>query len=272
MISNQFNKTRIAPTPSGYLHLGNAYSFLLTQTIALQTGAKILLRIDDLDEERTRALYIQDIFDTLDFLEIKYDEGPRDYGEFKNEYSQLHRGPLYETALQQLADRALVYACNCSRAQLEMEDCRCSTKNINLNTPDTAWRLKTDDAKELSVNSFDKGILKETLPPEMKDFIVRKKDGRPSYQLASLMDDQHYGIDLVIRGKDLWPSTLAQLFLAEKLNISSFINTTFHHHHLLNDEKAAKLSKSAGALSIQALRKDGKTLNDIRIMAGKAKF
>ena len=263
MNADHFLKTRIAPTPSGYLHLGNAYSFLLTQTIAQQTGAKILLRIDDLDEERTRALYIQDIFDTLEFLEIKYDEGPRDYGEYKNEYSQLYRGPLYEAALQQLADRELVYACSCSRTQLESEDCNCSTKNIPLHTPDTAWRLFTDDTHEMAVQTFDKGIIKTSLPGEMNNFIVRKKDGRPSYQLASLIDDQHYGIDLIIRGDDLWPSTLAQFYMAEKMDIFSFSDTMFHHHHLLNDEGLGKLSKSAGSLSIQALRKEGKTKADI---------
>ena len=271
-MNKYFYKTRIAPTPSGYLHLGNAYSFLLTKEIANKTGAKILLRIDDLDEERTRALYIQDIFDTLEFLEIKYDEGPRNYGEYKNEYSQLHRGPLYEAALKQLADSGLVYACSCSRTQLGTEDCNCSTKSIPLNTPDTAWRLFTDDTNEIAVHSFDKGIIKATLPAEMKHFIVRKKDGRPSYQLASLIDDQHFGIDLVVRGDDLWPSTLGQLFLADKLNIASFINTTFQHHHLLKDENSGKLSKSGGGLSIHALRKEGKTLKDILGMVGPAKF
>ena len=268
MNANHFYKTRIAPTPSGYLHLGNAYSFLLTKEIADKTGAKILLRIDDLDEERTRALYIQDIFDTLEFLEIKYDEGPRNYGEYKNEYSQLHRGPLYEAALKQLADKVLVYACSCSRTQLESEVCRCSTKNIPLNATDTAWRLFTDDT-EIAVKTFDKSPIKATLPSDMKDFIVRKKDGRPSYQLASLLDDMHFGIDLIVRGADLWDSTLAQLFLAGKLNIASFMKTTFHHHHLLNDKNSGKLSKSAGALSIHALRKEGKTLSDILQMIEK---
>ena len=253
MNSNHFHKTRIAPTPSGYLHLGNAYSFLLTQSIAQKTDAKILLRIDDLDEERTRALYIQDIFDTLEFLEIQYDEGPRDYGEYKKEYSQLLRGPLYETALQQLADRGLVYGCNCSRAQLETEACNCSTKNIPLNKPDMAWRLFTDNTKEIIVHAFEKGIIKATLPPEMKDFIVRKKDGRPSYQLASLVDDVHYQIDLIIRGEDLWASTLAQLFLAEKLGFGPFLNVCFIHHPLLKNSSGEKLSKSAGAETVKGL-------------------
>lgn len=82
-----FKRTRIAPTPSGYLHLGNILSFALTVTLARQTRANILLRIDDLDRERADRLYVQDIFDTLNFLEIPWDEGPRDYEEYKSDWS-----------------------------------------------------------------------------------------------------------------------------------------------------------------------------------------
>src|ERR1700761_4059345 len=97
-----FKKTRIAPTPSGFLHLGNILSFAITAALAAQSNAKILLRIDDFDRERTNKLYIQDIFDTLNFLEIPYHEGPRNMHEYETEYSQIHRMPLYTAALQQL--------------------------------------------------------------------------------------------------------------------------------------------------------------------------
>lgn len=250
-----FHKTRIAPTPSGYLHIGNAYSFLLTAKLAKSTGAKILLRIDDLDAQRMRKEYVQDIFDTLDYLEISWDEGPRNEEEYEKEFSQLKRMPLYNKALEQLMNNGLVYACSCSRTKLETAPCDCRDKKIAFDQPDTALRLITDEKEEIAVKTFDKGIIRVTLPAEIQNFIVRKKDGTPSYQQASLIDDVYFNIDLIVRGEDLWNSTLAQLYLAEKAGIKTFLNTVFYHHTLLKDTKGEKLSKSAGALSLRELRK-----------------
>ena len=266
MQNSAFHKTRMAPTPSGYLHLGNAYSFLLTKEIAERTGAKILLRIDDLDAQRLRKEYAEDIFETLSFLEINYDEGPKNYSEYEDAFSQQHRQHLYAAAFTQLADSNLVFACSCSRSDLEKDSCNCVNKNIPLTETGIAWRLKTR-TETVSVKTFDKGNIPAALPGEMKNFIVRKKDGDPSYQLASLIDDVHFGIDLVVRGEDLWNSTLAQLYLAEKLNISSFAATVFFHHPLFRDEKGNKLSKSAGSLSVKELIKNGLGREDILQMA-----
>ena len=94
-----FQKTRIAPTPSGYLHLGNVLSFALTAALARRAGAAILLRIDDLDRERVSRDYVEDIFETLRFLGIPWDEGPRDFSEYERVWSQLHRLRLYREAL-----------------------------------------------------------------------------------------------------------------------------------------------------------------------------
>ena len=113
-----FNKTRLAPTPSGYLHLGNIYSFAVTAALARKTQAKILLRIDDADRERTNKLYVQDIFDTLDFLGIPWDEGPKNTKEYEQEYSQVHRMGIYTKALQQLRESGMLFACTCSRADV----------------------------------------------------------------------------------------------------------------------------------------------------------
>src|ERR1035437_9153412 len=95
-----FKRTRIAPTPSGYLHLGNILSFAITAALARKTNAKVLLRIDDFDLERTNKLYVQDIFDTLNFLEIPWDEGPRNMKQYEQEFSQVHRMEMYKKALQ----------------------------------------------------------------------------------------------------------------------------------------------------------------------------
>lgn len=263
-----FNKTRIAPTPSGYLHLGNVLSFTITAALARKTQAKILLRIDDLDRERANKLYLQDIFDTLNFLEIPWDEGPRNFEEEESEWSQLHRMPLYLDALQQLKEQNAVFACTCSRAQIRQINAddtypgTCRQKNIPLDAENASWRLKTAEATVLNIKTLD-GKTTETLPAGMRDFVVRKKDGYPAYQLTSLLDDIHYGVDLVVRGADLWPSTLGQHYLAAKMGVESFPDITFYHHPLLMAPGDRKLSKSAGDTSIHHLRGQGKKPADI---------
>ena len=97
----------------------------------------------------------------------------------------------------------------------------------------------------------------------MNDFIVRKKDGFPAYQLISILDDSFYGIDLIVRGDDLWPSTLAQIYLSSFIPDNTFPATTFYHHPLLTDTEGHKLSKSEGATSVHHLRQQHKTPADI---------
>jgi len=266
-----FNKTRIAPTPSGFLHLGNVLSFVLTAALARQTGAKILLRIDDLDRERVKPEYVQDIFDILNFLEISWDEGPRNADEYRNEWSQIYRVELYQDALKSLEQGGHLFACTCSRAQLQQNTNiypgTCLHKNLPLNTPDSNLRL-INDAGEISVNTLSgKQII--TVPPEMNYFVVRKKDGMPAYQLTSVCDDIHFGVDLVVRGLDLWPSTLAQSQLAAKFGNNTFAETVFYHHPLLMAADGQKLSKSAGDTSIKYLREQGKSLADIYTMIAR---
>jgi len=265
-----FTKTRIAPTPSGYLHLGNVFSFALTAALARKTGAKILLRIDDLDQVRVNTNYVQDIFDTLNFLNIPWDEGPRDMEDYKANWSQLHRMDLYRNALQQLADQRAIFACRCSRSQLQGSSYpgNCRNRSIPLGTPGTAWRLYTDE-RELSIKTLNKNTIKEQLSAEMKDFIVKKKDDYPAYQLASLIDDLHFGVDFVVRGEDLYPSTIAQHYLADVLGERSFQNMTFHHHPLLMEAGDKKLSKSAGATSVKYLREQGKSAGDVYGESGR---
>lgn len=262
--TRRFNKARLAPTPSGFLHLGNVLSFAITASLARETGAKILLRIDDLDRARADEKYIQDIFDTLNFLKIPWDEGPRDAEEFGMTYSQLHRMPLYQDALQQLADKELVYACTCSRKQIN-HSCNCRVRKLSLDTPEASWRLITGDV-ELNVKNYNGEYNRVALPAEMRDFVVMKKDGLPAYQLSSVVDDLFYGVDLIIRGDDLWPSTLAQHELAGMLSESKFGSITFHHHALLKELSGEKLSKSAGATSVRYLREQGGSPADIYSM------
>ncbi|PZR28984.1 MAG: tRNA glutamyl-Q synthetase [Citrobacter freundii] len=258
-----FTKTRIAPTPSGFLHLGNVLSFAVTAYLARTSGARLLLRIDDLDRERTQPEYVQDIFDTLRFLEIPWEEGPADLSIFETKFSQLHRLHLYNDALDELRRSNAVFACTCSRSQLASDAVNgaypgtCRDKQIPLDQPGVAWRLKTDE-RVLSVQTIDGNTIQQPLPSVMKDFIVRKKDGFPAYQLTSMIDDLYWKIDLIVRGADLWDSTLAQLYLAGLMRKPEFELTRFYHHVLLSSADGIKFSKSAGDTSIRFLRNEGR--------------
>lgn len=260
-----FKRTRIAPTPSGYLHLGNVLSFVITAAWARKTGAAILLRIDDLDRERYQPHYVQDIFDTLHFLDIPWDEGPRDLAGFERHHSQVHRLPLYTAALQSLRENGYVYACTCSRSTLQATAINnvypgaCRNKNYSLDANNVNWRLRTDNNRDARIRALTQGTITTALPASMQDFVVKKKDGFPAYQLTSVVDDGHFGVDLIVRGADLWPSTIAQHYLASCLPGHHFNTIHFFHHALLTGRDGAKLSKSAGDTSIQYLRKQGHT-------------
>ena len=264
-----FHKTRIAPTPSGFLHVGNASSFMITAALAEETNAKLLLRIDDLDRDRVEEAYVKDIFETLHFLEITWDEGPQNYEEYQHTWSQMQRLALYNAALEQLQQSGHLFACTCSRTQVLKDSPdgsypgTCRHKKLPLNTPGANWRVSTDANTKLHVKTLEGNIMEATLPRSMQDFVVRKKDGFPAYQLTSVIDDLHFGIDFIVRGQDLWDSTLAQSYLALLLEQNTFANICFHHHALLEAAPGQKLSKSAGDTSIQHLRKQGMKKADI---------
>lgn len=271
----KFRLTRFAPTPSGYLHLGNIYSFIITYHLALKHQAKILLRIDDMDRERVKKKFIHDIFDTLDFLEIPYHQGPKNHKDFKSQYSQRQRIDLYRSALERLKEKQVLFACDCSRKKIEKMDPNgfytgfCRNRHLDFKTKDVAWRMKVDRHHDVSYQNLYEGTTIGKITGILADFIVKRKDGLPAYQLTSVVDDIHFGVDLVIRGKDLAGSTLAQVYLADHLDKNSFSKNTFHHHPLIQGPDQQKLSKSSGATSIQFLRKSGKKKENIFEMIGK---
>jgi glutamyl-tRNA synthetase len=249
--------------------LGNVLSFALTASLARDTGASILLRIDDLDKDRVRPQYLQDIFDTLEFMGLPWNEGPRNPAGFESHYAQRHRLHLYQEALGQLKEGGHVFACTCSRAQLLRQGKEtvypgtCRHLNLPLDTPGASWRLRTDPQKEMEIKTVSRGTIKTFLPASLQDFVVRKKDGFPAYQLSSVVDDLHYGIDLIVRGSDLWPSTIAQHYISSLPGYEKFKNIHFHHHALLTAPDGSKLSKSAGSTSIHQLRKEGRSREEI---------
>lgn len=271
---DKFKLTRFAPTPSGFLHLGNIYSFLVTKVLAEKYGAKILLRIDDLDQERVKKKYIKDIFDSLDFMGLSYDLGPKNLKDFEQNYSCLKRVALYQKHIEKLTKEKAIFACDCSRNKIEKMHPKgfytgfCKKRNLPLNTPESTLRINTPVNQKIKIQTLE-GIQESEIPGILRDFVIKKKDGLPAYQLQSLADDTHYGVDLIVRGNDLFGSSLAQIFLASQLDKNGLNQITFHHHDLIFGKKKQKLSKTTGDTSIQFLRKSGMKKEDVFELLGK---
>lgn len=238
--------TRLAPTPSGFLHTGNVFNFLLNWHWARHNRGMVLLRIDDADAARKRPEYVEDIFRVLDWMGIDWDTGPSGPDDFEKNWSQQHRKELYNGILHELDTKKLLYACTCSRTQLAATACGCKEKKFRLDTPEAAWRMDTN-GEVVSFNDKAIGNVKHYLPLQ-NSFVVRKKDGMAAYQLASLADDRYYGVTHIGRGEDLLPSTAMQLFIDGQLSKSYLIDCSFWHHPLITGDQGSKLSKSAGEL------------------------
>lgn len=253
--------TRLAPTPSGYLHQGNAFNFLLNWLAARQQGGKVLLRVDDLDSPRAKPEYVQDIFDTLHWLGIDWDLGPSSPAELANTWSQTHRLPLYHELLELLQTSGHLFACDCSRKTLAAVGGTypgtCLHKNIPFHQPDVAWRVRVPADEVITFRDGWLGEVNVALGAEGGSFVVRRRDGIPAYQIASLADDVHFGVDTIIRGEDLLSSTASQLHLARLLGLENFLQNSFYHHKLIKDGSGAKLSKSAGSTSLKHWRETG---------------
>jgi glutamyl-tRNA synthetase len=234
------SRFRLAPTPSGYLHWGNALNFILNWSAARACGGKIVLRIDDLDADRKRPEFVQDIFDSLSWLGIDWDEGPQDTADFEANWSQHRRLSAYVEILEALKADHLLFACAKSRKDLEIFQgqypLEFRDQGLNLQDTEVAWRVMTP----------------RDFP--LPDFVVRRRDDKPAYQISSIADDLHFGITHVIRGADLADSTLAQRWLAKQINADKFLNINFLHHPLILGDDGAKLSKSAGSNALKSMR------------------
>jgi len=254
-------KTRIAPTPSGFLHAGNAFNFLVTDRLAKATGSRLVLRIDDLDAGRTRPEYIEDVFRSLQWLGIRVDEGPSGPDDFHANWTQHLRMPRYLGATEALLSRGALYPCSCSRPQLETlsrADHPCRTQPIGAVPRGTPWRLRIPEPCLVPVMELDGTTKQLDLATQMPDPTILQRDtGRPAYQIASLCDDLEMDITFIVRGADLQPSTACQAYLARLLGQEAFASIRFHHHPLALGADGAKLSKSAGSASLKAMRESG---------------
>jgi len=229
--------TRIAPTPSGFLHEGNLVNFLLTQRLALEVGAGIALRIDDLDVFRMRPEYVEDIFRCLEWLGIEWQQGPHSMAEYETLPAPEERAEHYFERLESMIAAGLpAFVCACSRRDLG-RDARCekgcAEKRLKLKEGKTAARARVPESEP-------------ELRAAMGDFVVWRREDLPAYQLQSLIDDEEMGVTHIVRGEDLADSTLAQRYMAQFIPDSQFLSADIRHHALITSDAGEKLSKSQG--------------------------
>ena len=257
---------RFAPTPSGRMHLGNAFSCLMAWLGARSAGGRMILRIEDLDPRAHDRQRAERLMDDLRWLGLDWDEGPS---------WQSERSRVYEGALHTLEERGLTYPCFCTRAQLHAATAPHASDGTyiyqgtcrNLSPQEVAARQQQrDPATRLRVPeqndprgtiSFDDlvyGHHEENLALECGDFLIRRSDGVFAYQLAVSVDDALMGVTQVVRGVDLLGSAARQIYLHQLLG---FEPPTFAHVPLLVAQDGRRLSKRDGDLDLGALRDAG---------------
>lgn len=233
--------TRIAPTPSGYLHLGNAANVLATAWWAQTAGLQVALRIDDHDAGRLRPEYVDDIFDLLTWLGIDWMAGPRTTAQLES--TRATRIKAARTALDTALSAGLpAYACRCSRRDLSgvpTGGCAggCRARGLDLTPHTTTLRLAVEPGTTVRVEGED-----VDLASALGDFVLWRRDDLPAYQWASTIEDAHLGVTHILRGTDLIASTAAQTHLAHLLNLP--YARSVRHHPLVLGADGEKLSKS----------------------------
>ena len=247
---------RFAPSPTGRMHLGNVFSALLSWLSARAQGGTWLLRIEDIDPQRSRHEYADMLMDDLQWLGLEW------YGK---PCWQSQRGDIYAYYLQQLTEGGLIYPCYCTRADIlatqapHESDGRVVYKGTCRNLPPgthtgpAALRMKVPDEGRGIVTFTDGhyGTHTVDLTTQCGDFIVRRKDGAWAYQLAVVVDDSLMGINEVVRGRDLLLSSPQQIYLAQQLG---FTSPRFTHLPLLCNTAGQRLSKRDKSLDMGCLR------------------
>lgn len=253
-------RSRIAPTPSGLVHEGNAYNFLLAWLHTRSENGKLILRIDDVDLGRTRIEFVADIFESLDWLGIDWDEGPRNLDDFLLSHSLLYSLKSFREAFDFLNNQGALFPCACTRNSLHGIVKYPGTCLHGVKGPEPyCWRLKTELPANLRMKD-EKGEWKElSCSDEMQHSVIWRRIDFPAYHLFSVVADIQRKVNLIVRGADLIPSSLFQIALSKLLPENSFAENRFLHHDLLMDEKGEKLSKSEGAASLKIQRAKGQS-------------
>tara|TARA_R100000322_G_scaffold28564_6_gene18374 strand:- start:548 stop:1372 length:825 start_codon:yes stop_codon:yes gene_type:complete len=272
-------RTRFAPSPTGYLHLGHAYSALTVGQIAAEFCGSALLRIEDTDSTRCRPEYDAAIFEDLRWLGLDWPEPV---------WRQSDHSSDYDATLTTLAARGLLYPCSCSRRDVAEAGATpgwdglvypgtCRSRPMKDARPGDALRLNLARALEATgpLPAFTEtgpqhaGTHQpdpEALLAKIGDPVLRRKGtGDPAYHLACPQDDAAQGITHVVRGADLWHATFLHVVLQ---TLMGWPVPTYHHHDLIRDESGTRLAKIAHSRAIRAFRDDGMSPADIRRMVG----
>jgi glutamyl-tRNA synthetase len=260
---------RLAPSPTGGLHLGHARTFLIAWLFARRSAGRVILRIEDLDTSRVRADALATALVDLNWLGLDWDEGP-DMGGPSAPYVQSQRSSLYDQALEKLKASESVYPCTCTRADVERAATAPHAADEGPTYPGTCAHRSTADASTLENRSFawrfrvppgtvawdDLFLGRVELDPSRLggDFIVARHGAGHSYQLAVVADDDAMGVNQVIRGADLVPSTPRQILLFRRLGRPL---PTFGHVSLALDADGRRLAKRDGSLKLSAIRAAG---------------
>jgi glutamyl/glutaminyl-tRNA synthetase len=271
---------RLAPSPTGYLHLGHARTFWIAAGRAEAAGGVLILRSEDLDAVRFHLDFEAAMFEDLRWLGLAWSEGP-DIGGPCAPYRQSQRRSRYRAALEQLHAEGVIFPCTRSRRDV-LEAAGAPHEGgpddepvypDEFRPPADAllpplgdkiavnWRLRVPDSAEISFLDGACGPQQAVAGRDFGDFLVWRKDDTPSYQLACAVDDAAMGVTEVVRGADLIKSTFRQLLLYRALGLAE---PQFHHCALLTDERGVRLAKRHDALSLRALRKQGMTPEQVR--------
>jgi glutamyl/glutaminyl-tRNA synthetase len=265
---------RLAPSPTGFLHLGHARTFWLAQQRAVAAGGVLILRNEDLDPERSHQHFCQAMLEDLRWLGLQWQEGP-DVGGPCGPYTQSERLSLYRDAWRRLHDGGWLYPCRCSRKDLAQAmqaphddegiypgTCRPTTALLGtVDSPAGAnWRFRVPQGKAVEFPDGHFGPQRFVAGQDFGDFLVWRRDDLPSYQLAVVVDDAAMLVTEVVRGADLLKSTARQILLARALGLSS---QAWYHCDLLLDQHGQRLAKRHDALSLRALREQGKQPDEL---------
>ena len=292
---------RLAPSPTGYLHVGHARTFWTACQRAKDAGGTLVMRMEDLDPERSRAEYAEAALEDLRWLGIRWQEGPDLGGPFAP-YAQSGRRAFYLDAWRKLRRGGFLFPCRCSRKDLEaalsaphenilpgqsnaesepLDDepvypgtCRQlgditpqatdSTASEMEETEGFNWRFRVPDGEAIEFVDGNLGAQQFVAGVDFGDFVVWRRDGSPSYQLACVADDAAMKITEVVRGEDLLKSTARQILLYRALGLEA---PDWFHCRLMVDSRGRRLAKRHDALSLCTLRQRGVT--PMNILSGE---
>jgi glutamyl-tRNA synthetase len=252
--------TRLAPSPTGAQHLGNARTYLVAWLLARQAGGRVVLRIEDIDSPRVKPGATDQALADLRWLGLHWDAGP---------IVQTERLPLYAAALDRLKARGLVYPCTCTRSDVELAASAPHADGAEVVYPGTCAHGSVADAANLANRSFAWRFRVADVPPfddqfhgpvQLSrddvggDFVVWKSQGGPAYQLAVAVDDADNGVTVVVRGDDLISSTPRQLLVYRALGLTP---PAFAHVPLVVGPDGRRLAKRHGDTRLSSLRSAG---------------